>query len=227
MRRAYLQRGSYNLIVVDWEVGSQALYYPDVRYNTQSVALVIAYLVNLLNFEMGVPLNEIYFIGHGIGAHIAGIAGKLTRSGRINTIFALDPALPFFAYDDDSERLGPNDAKYVEVIHTGAEYSSIFTNIGSADFYVNGGLNQPNCIDITGICAHQRAVNYFVESITSNTGFWGIKCRNLTDIVNHECIISGSRMQMGGEPSNSGLADGVYYVPTNSQSPFAKGLVFP
>ncbi|KAL4713316.1 hypothetical protein ACJJTC_015303 [Scirpophaga incertulas] len=68
------------------------------------------------------PLN-ITLIGHSLGAHIAGIAGKQLRqiSGRsVGRIVGLDPAGPCFSNISKVARLDSEDAEYVDVIHTSA-----------------------------------------------------------------------------------------------------------
>lgn len=78
-------------------------------------------------------------------AHICGAAGKRVRRGRINTIIGLDPAGPLFDGTAPINRLDFGDADYVEVIHTDVGTFGIGAAIGHADFYPNGGSNQPSC----------------------------------------------------------------------------------
>lgn len=68
---------------------------------------------------------------------MAGIAGKLVRRGRFNTIIGLDPAGPLFSVNTPAERLAVGDADYVEAIHTngGAFGSGIGAPIANADFF--------------------------------------------------------------------------------------------
>lgn len=76
--------------------------------------------------------------------------------------------------------------------------------------------------DLNGACSHQRSVMYWVESITSNKGFWSVPCLRYEDIKNKTCVVTKSpKIAMGGEPSNKGKAHGVYYLKTASESPYA------
>jgi pancreatic triacylglycerol lipase len=72
------------------------------------------------------------------GAHIAGIAGKQTN-GRIQAIFALDPAGPLFSIDSPNERFDANDAIYTEGIRTNAGNMGFAVPLAHADFYPNWG----------------------------------------------------------------------------------------
>lgn len=78
-------------------------------------------------------------------AHIAGAAGKRTRTGTINSIIGLDPAGPLFTVNDVANRLASGDAEYVEVIHTDTANLGIGDPIGDVDFYPNGGTGMPGC----------------------------------------------------------------------------------
>ena len=58
----------------------------------------------------------------------------------------LDPAGPFFSEDDVDERLNPDSANFVDVIHTCSRYLGLSAAMGHVDFYPNGGVRkQPGC----------------------------------------------------------------------------------
>ncbi|CAH0686384.1 unnamed protein product [Spodoptera exigua] len=77
--------------------------------------------------------SKIYIIGHSLGSHIAGIAGKKVyevTGKRISRITALDPAGPCFSNITDSGRLARTDAEYVDVIHSNAGILGLKAPIG-------------------------------------------------------------------------------------------------
>lgn len=88
-----------------------------------------------------------HLIGHSLGAHVAGFAGK-HLDGKLPHITGLDPAGPHFTGQQKEFRLWYTDATFVEAIHTDTQ--SILP-LGSAeacshlDFYPNGGGKQPGC----------------------------------------------------------------------------------
>lgn len=104
------------------------------------LAVFIDYLA-----EHGLELRNLVIVGHSLGAHISGYAGKNIKSGRIGAIIGLDPAGPLFSIDKPQKRLADNDADYVQIIHTDAGNLSVEHPIGHADFYPNGGNEQPGC----------------------------------------------------------------------------------
>jgi hypothetical protein len=69
---------------------------------------------------------------------------------------------------------------HCSMIHTDVLDRGLLVPTGHADFYVNGGFNQPGCADQTemspGSCNHDRAPVYYAESINSDVGFWGYQC---------------------------------------------------
>lgn len=68
--------------------------------------------------------------------------------------------------------------------------------VGHADFYPNGGARQPGCgLDLLGSCSHNRAWQYFAESISSNS-FVGINCGSWDNLISANCV--GARAVMGG-----------------------------
>lgn len=52
---------------------------------------------------------------------------------------------PLFSVNNPAARLAVGDAEYIECIHTDIDTLGIGAAIGNADFYVNGGTNQPGC----------------------------------------------------------------------------------
>lgn len=178
-----------------------------------------------MNQVGGLNFGTTTVIGHSLGGHTAGIAGKRVSRGRLNTVFALDPAFPLFSMDRPAERVAPGDAVYVEVMHTNAGLLGFDQPIGAASFYPNLGRTQPGCgADVSGNCAHSRAHQFFAESINSGPGFWGRRCRNYNDILTNNCVSNGANRRMGGEPSSVG-ATGVFWLQTNAGSPFARGNI--
>lgn len=95
----------------------------------------------LVNFH-GAPLYDVLLVGHSLGAHICGVAGKRLKSMRIPVIVGLDPAYPLIK---EASRLAITDAEYVQVIHTDAGHLGLPYPVGHADYYPNWGRVQPGC----------------------------------------------------------------------------------
>lgn len=94
----------------------------------------------------GMRLQDLTIVGHSLGCHISGRAAKQLKSeGKIAVIIALDPASVLFDYFETDKRLSETDAEYVQVIHTDGGHYSFEFPLGHADFYPNGGKNQPGC----------------------------------------------------------------------------------
>lgn len=103
--------------------------------------------------EKDIPLEKIHLIGHSLGSHVVGFAGKKFKEltgDKIRLITALDPAGPEFEVPlrDKNSRLSDNDANIVEVVHTNIGFNGFAKPLGTIDFYVNGGgPSQPGCPD--------------------------------------------------------------------------------
>ncbi|CAO1423839.1 unnamed protein product [Diamesa tonsa] len=216
----YIRAVSVNIIRVDWGIGANTIDYVTARNRVNAVGILIAQYIDMAARDHGLDLRTVTLVGHGLGAHIAGIAGKSVRNlRRINTIIGLDPSGPLFSLTAPNTRLARNDAFYVECIHTDNRNFGIGAPIGNVDFFVNGGSNQPGCL--TSTCDHNRVVDLFVESIRSSR-LWGRQCINMNDVQNPSCTGFGTRMS--GEPSNAGRnLDGVFRFNTNSNAPFGQG----
>ncbi|XP_055598142.1 lipase member H-like [Uranotaenia lowii] len=220
LTNAWLTRGEFNVIVVDWEEGANTLLYRLARGRIVAVAGVISSFINFLVSAGGIAHNSIYIAGHNLGAHIAGSVGFF-QFMRINTIYGLDASYELFDYTS-SDRLNQWDAQYVESIHTNVGNNGFDLPLGQAAFYPNGIGPQPGCgIDLTGNCAHARAIFLLAESIISG-GFTSIPCQNFNQVLEDTCVIDRPTRRMGGEPSNQGTgARGVYKMTTRASSPFS------
>uniref|UniRef100_A0A6M2DX94 Putative pancreatic lipase-like enzyme n=1 Tax=Xenopsylla cheopis TaxID=163159 RepID=A0A6M2DX94_XENCH len=229
VREAYLKYGDYNVIVIDWFAGASALDYSLSRKRVPGVANRIFYLIDLMVKNSLLKLNDLHMVGHSLGAHVVGIAGRHVTNNlndKIHTVIGLDPALPLFSVNQPLERISTDSAHYVEIIHTNGGNLAFLSPLGHADFYPNGGFSQPGCIlDITGLCSHFRSYDYFIEAFKAST-FVSYNCQSYQEMLNYRrCTVVNEMAKMGSEngaTTNNGKASGVYLSKTNSQSPFSR-----
>lgn len=82
---------------------------------------------------------NLHFVGHSLGAHIAGQAARLLKKNGITVqrISALDPAFPCFEDNSAELRLRKTDAVFVDVIHTNSEPGENKGNLGIYDVMGN------------------------------------------------------------------------------------------
>lgn len=64
----------------------------------------------------------------------------------------LDPAKPLFIFANSTCKLGKDDAEFVDVIHTDVLQRGVLAPAGHADFYPNGGIDQPGCKNQSELC---------------------------------------------------------------------------
>lgn len=222
LRNAYLDRGNFNVFIVDWGRGAHTINYPAARNHINDVGHYVAQYIDFLHQARGTPFNSITVVGHSLGAHTGGIAGKRVSRGRIQNIVALDPAFPLFSMGNAGTRVHYNDAHYVCSIHTDTGRLGFDQPLGDASFYPNWGRNMPGCgIDLAGTCGHSRAWEYFGESIRTGN-FWATRCGGYSNILNRSCPSTGASQLMGGEPVVR-ANNGVYFLGVNANPPFAQG----
>ncbi|XP_020843816.1 pancreatic triacylglycerol lipase-like [Phascolarctos cinereus] len=238
-----------NCICVDWKKGSRTLY-TQASQNVRVVGAEMAYFVDYLKTELGYSPSNVHIIGHSLGSHIGGEAGRRSN-GLIGRITGLDPAEPCFEGTPEEVRLDPSDALFVDVIHTDA--APIIPNlgfgmsqlVGHLDFFPNGGEEMPGCqknilseiVDINGIwegtrnfaaCNHLRSYKYYADSILNPDGFSGYPCASYKDFEANKCFPCPS----GGCPQMGHYADRfagkttsvgqVFYLNTGDASNFAR-----
>lgn len=68
---------------------------------------------------------------------------------------------------------------------------------------IKGGRSQPGCSrwDIVGICDHQRAYEYYIESI-NRPEFYALQCNSFDKLKKGNCTVVSGMVRMGGEPGN-------------------------
>ncbi|XP_053306314.1 pancreatic triacylglycerol lipase [Spea bombifrons] len=205
--RRLFQVEDVNCIAVDWSGGSRTLY-SQASNNIRVVGAEVAYFVDILSKNFGYSPSNVHLIGHSLGAHAAGEAGKRKRG--IYRITGLDPAEPYFQNTPTEVRLDLSDAGLVDVIHTdagplipslGFGMSQV---IGHLDFFPNGGIHMPGCpqnIEIPNVnvediwngvvnyvtCNHLRAIKYYTDSITNTSTFVSYPCSNYSTYQSGGC----------------------------------------
>ncbi|KAM8961871.1 endothelial lipase [Pelodytes ibericus] len=194
-----------NIIVVDWIFLAHQLY-PDAVNHTKMVGKDIALLMDWLQEKANLSLANVHLIGYSLGAHVAGYAGNYVN-GTIGRITGLDPAGPMFEGVEAHKRLSPDDADFVDVLHTYTREAlgvsiGIQMPVGHIDIYPNGGDFQPGCglSDVLGAiaygsigdavkCEHERSVHLFVDSlINKDKESFAFQCTDSTRFKKGICL---------------------------------------
>lgn len=158
----------------------------------------------------GVPLENIHLIGFSLGAHVAGITGKLVRNRmrrKLLRITALDPAKPCFSRSTNY-RLDKNDAKFVQVLHTSTGVLGLEQPIGHADVYMNGITgSQPECSDrrFSLECDHAQAWKAYSASVMNEGHLMGHRCNSWEDLKNAKCFGNETILGYGCNLETRGL----------------------
>ncbi|XP_006088226.1 pancreatic lipase-related protein 2-like [Myotis lucifugus] len=198
-----------NCICVDWMRGARTGYNQAV-HNIRVVGAEIAFLIEGLATKMGYSLENVHIIGHSLGAHAAGEAGR-RLGGCVGRITGLDPAEPGFQGLPEEVRLDPSDAMFVDVIHTDTSPTvpnlgfGMSQKVGHLDFYPNGGEQMPGCgksilssiVDVNDFwegsrdlvsCNHLRSYKYYSNSILNPDGFLGYPCASYEEFQKNGCF---------------------------------------
>ena len=202
-----------NFFEVNWgEKLDQKACYDNLIPLVPKIGSAIAEYLDSLFQPDPFAWHQVTIIGHSIGAHIAAFVSRNVKNGKIATIIGLDPAAPLFTELEDEDRLNQDDAEYVEIIHTNGKCFGIHEDIGDADFYVNGGYEQPGCSDVE--CQHKRVIDLFAESVSNSNRLCAHRCDSETELEVH----------IGGEPGNNHKnVEGSYCVNTRANYPFGTG----
>uniref|UniRef100_A0A2A4K4N6 Lipase domain-containing protein n=1 Tax=Heliothis virescens TaxID=7102 RepID=A0A2A4K4N6_HELVI len=211
---AFLAKSDVNIITVDWSRVAISEYATAVL-RVPSVGRAVGQFLAFLNSVTGAPFTSMHLIGLSLGAHVVGNAGR-ELGGKVARVTGLDPAGPLWTLN--SNRINPNDAIYVEAIHTDGGYTvgglGIGTDVADADFYVNGGVSQPGCL--TNVCNHMNSFRYFAATVTYNH-IIGRECSNSIQITLDTC--RGQELHMGNDDLNKS-GSGRYRANTRRRYPY-------
>lgn len=215
---AYKARGGYNFVVIDTAEYVDTLYTWSA-FNTNDLGKGLADgLKGLIKY---VPLEKIHLIGHSLGAHIVGAAGRYfqySTNKTIPRITGLDPANPCFNEGESLSGIQRGDAEFVDIIHTNAKVLGKRDPIGDADFYPNGVVSvQPGCLDPS--CSHKRAWELYAETVypENEKNLLAVKCNSLLSLTTGGCYSNPIPLGFACPPT----AKGNFFLKTNDKSPFA------
>ncbi|KAI8422635.1 hypothetical protein MSG28_006415 [Choristoneura fumiferana] len=233
MVSAYLEaKPGTNIILLDWSNMSHGSYLVNAARNTRKVGAAAAEQLNKL-LENGLKLDSFHVIGHSLGSHVAGYTARELKNKYHKTVrrlTALDPAFPAF-YPDGvmMDHVNAKDAEFVDVIHTDAGGYGAPVRTGTVDFWPNGGKStQPGCprfapipLSDDNLCSHWRSWRFFAESVRSPEAFPASPAESYQKFRENPTPEVGM-VYMGVDCDLS--ARGSYYLTTNSQTPFGKGM---
>jgi pancreatic triacylglycerol lipase len=215
IKDAVMASQDVNIFVVDWSGPANEDYL-----TAQNAVQPIGYAVGDYVKSLGQSASKFQFVGHSLGAHVSGCAGARI-GGNANYIIGMDPAWPGFTMENTGVRLDPSDASFVQIIHTNGGLLGFPNSIGHADFYPNGGSEQPGCgSDPVGTCAHGRAYEFVAESFRSG-GFTSRQCGSYDLFQTGACNANPSSPMGGFNPQKTARGD--YYLNTNASPPYSKG----
>ncbi|XP_036319979.1 vitellogenin-1-like [Rhagoletis pomonella] len=178
-------------------------------------------LVQLTN-EVDVPQEIIHIVAQGIGAQVAGAAGRQYRrltGHQLRRITALDPSKMFATNKYELTGLARGDADLVDAIHTSTCGMGTRQRVGDVDFYVNGPASSvPGATNV--VEASMRATRYYAETVRpgNERNFPAVPANSMEQYVNNEG--AGKRAYMGIATEFD--LEGDYILKVNSKSPFGK-----
>ncbi|CAG7725747.1 unnamed protein product [Allacma fusca] len=165
--------------------------YVQAVLNTATAGTRIAQLIQFIMDNGYAQLNDTHIIGHSLGGHVGGFAANhlqtLNGGKKPARLTALDPAAPGFRPKVLPVRpMTPDDAIFVDVIHTNQICFGVLGPVGQVDIFVNFALFlQPPCVgnitlkgflvetlpDVLSLgswCSHGASITYFSQSISDS-----------------------------------------------------------
>jgi len=223
----------FDFLLVDWNPLATGTWewplshkYDQAAKNAVDVGRYVGLCLGQLANE-GLLDNRIHLVGHSLGAHLMGKAGRVFHGQYglpIDRITGLDPAGPRWTdgpISDPIDELGNNtlgtsSASFVDIIHSNAhERPSVIVinpslglgrQLGHMDFFPDGGFQQPGCghsvvalYQCGSSCDHSRAIKYYYWSLIDPYYFESMACGTVEDCFNQRP--SGDAIAFMGELS--------------------------
>ena len=250
MKDRMIEERDQTVVIVGWGKGADIglLNYEQASANCLAVGKWLStHLIAIRNRSADI---NIWGLGHSLGAHLMGKAGR--QSGVMNRITGLDAAGVGFQVENYDKRLCKSDAELVDVIHTdgmSVPYFGTLVPLGTIDFYPNFGWSQPTYdkpdqkpymvtqkaepkgpLSKYGsgfTISHTRALEYFIWSIDNRDKFrTKLILEGAPDVVTavHRVKCVAVETEMGyfaDQHENNVGTDSHYYVMTNANEPWA------
>ncbi|KOB75924.1 putative lipase [Operophtera brumata] len=140
----------------------------------------------------------------------------------LNLFIALDPAGPCFRNLPNEERLNPDAAERVDVVHTNIDGFGIADTMGHVDFYVNGALFSNFILPCFQLCSHVLAAVYWALSFSNPDKFIAVQCDTVADARLGNCFDKELKTNVLG-PKTNFSQPGIYYLPTSEAFPYFMG----
>jgi len=249
IRKAWLDKGRIKtrVIILNWKepaggkryttgvVDLDPIRYKAAAKNALDVGTELGKCLAKLTSN-GLDPDKIHLVGHSLGAHLVGKAGRefrkeTKRKGKemqVGHVTGLDPAGPGWVGNTPfkelkNEELSKKSAKFVDVIHTngdtrgkiGTVYFGALQPLGHIDFYADGGRKQAICSKsvfstsvLNGKCSHSQAIEWFRQSIQDPKKFKGEKCDDYNNCTSGTKRTSGTR-RSGTSGTTAFMGDGV------------------
>ncbi|KAH8388029.1 hypothetical protein KR093_011224 [Drosophila rubida] len=222
--KAFACRNDTNFMVLDAANFIQT-FYTWAAVNTDTIGRFVAQA--LLKLDRSYVTRNVHVVGHSLGAQIAGATGRyyqqLSGGAQLPRVTGLDPANPCF-YDGFKKLPGTQsgDAAYVDLIITNPGLAGTAEDVGDGNFFAQGlAPIKSGCTGLDAIpCSHQRAVDYFTESVYPNNtqNFRGNYCAAYANLWTGRACTRVRTAIMGYAASRSGL----YYVEVNPTENYGK-----
>ncbi|GBP80728.1 hypothetical protein EVAR_57199_1 [Eumeta japonica] len=222
LANTYARKG-FNVFVIETFDFFTYIYPKSVRLVRVVGEKLGVFLLHLK--DLGLDADNLQLLGVSLGAHVVSHAAKHfhRQSGQKPfRISGLDPAGACFRNLPSDEKLNPNDAKFVDVVHTNIDGFGIAEPLGHVDFYANGGEYQPSdivYIPCLVVCSHVRALIYWWIALDHPKKFVGVKCRSVEDARFSNCFDEPQELNYFGLETNFSKP-GVYYLPTDHLFPY-------
>jgi len=227
----YHQNGDVNVIIVDWSIYADSLDYAYSASAVQSVGYDIAnFILEITNGDVAL-LGRHHLVGHSLGAHVIGFAGKFVNAnsaGQLGRLTGLDAAGPLFTFpivQPTTNRIYETDALFVDAFFTNAGGSGTTVIYAKVSIWFNDGLGvgiqtQPECLTLNLLsdldiidCSHEFSHIYFNDSISSPTKYKAYSCPNAIDFSLGLC--AGNPTVYAGQDISE-TASGSYYLDIDS-----------